>query len=167
MSKGPGWVEDKLQAILEAAGEEAAFPVQELGVLIYKIPEPGLPEKQHRLAVVRAANNIIRRGGNYAWAVSGPGRGRHKVLYVPDNVVAYAKARLLGDALCYWWDREGLQEALTRYARNMQPGGAWWRHVEILKAQRCGDQERVAMLKAESEAELAALAMRLRGYLGR
>ena len=37
------------------------------------------------------------------------------------------------------------------------PGGAWWRHVQIHIAERDGDVERVAQLKAEQEQSLAEL----------
>ena len=155
MSKGPGRVERKLREILEAAGEEAAFPVEELCSLVYGYPL----KKQHHLAVVRASNNIIKRGGNYAWFCYGPGRHNHKVLYVPDNGASYAKARIVGytSFSVHWWRKDQVEAELTRCSHLIEPGGAWWRDVEIVRAERCGDQDRAAMLTTERDAELAEL----------
>lgn len=58
-----------------------------------------------------------------------------------------------------------LRAALSdeRYRELVTPGGAWWRHVQIHRAERDGDAEKLAQLKAEQEECLAAATCRFFG----
>jgi hypothetical protein len=156
MSKGPGRVERELLYWLQRGGDEAAFALEQLCWFVYGPPDDGPPPKAQQIVIVRAANNIIRRGGNYAWHRWSGGRGSRKILYVPDNLVSYAKACIASNP--HSWVMDDWEETLQqpRYRDLMQPGGAWWRNVEIIKAERAGDADRVAALTAEPTAEHAA-----------
>src|SRR3954454_6203718 len=154
MSRGPGWVERTIAALFEG-DSEAAFTVEELCEQVYgKAREP-----QHRIVVARAGKNLIGRGANLAWFRWSLGRGSQLVLYVPDNVMSYAKARIKSDPIPHGGT---LEDALARHADYLQPGGVWWRYVEIHKAERAGDTERVELLRKQSAENLDQLAERLR-----
>jgi hypothetical protein len=195
MSRGPGKVERAIEALF-GADSEAAYAVEDMCEVIYRVavrPKGWRSEeqyrravvqaghaifqrgtnfnwqskKQHRIAVVRAANNLIRRGANLGWARWSAGRGSQLVLYVPDNVVSYAKARLKSDPLEPWWQGGAWLEAqLARDREYLEPDGAWWRLVEIEKARRAGEEDRVKLLEAQRDADLGSLAAGLRTLLG-
>jgi len=53
--------------------------------------------------------------------------------------------------------RERLTTPGTRGHKLIAEGGAWWRHTEMRRAQKCGDIETYNQLKEQGEAELAAI----------
>ena len=88
------------------------------------------------------------------------------------NVMSYAMARLKADFLNKYrsndrrtpkhWikDEAGFQASLRQGGKNhkhiIEPG-AWWNHTQQKIAERDGDHERAAELRAENEGEIAAI----------
>ena len=95
--------------------------------------------------------------------MTGDGFGRQFVFYRRDSVNSYAMARLKSDSgyrsndlrLPYHWikDEAELRQQLgnDRYRELMAPGGPWWLDVEIFLAERDGEAEKAAGLKAERQ----------------
>jgi len=95
--------------------------------------------------------------------MTGDGVGRQFVFYRRDSVNSYAMARLKSDSgyrsndlrLPYHWikDEAELRQQLgnDRYRELMAPGGPWWLDVEIFLAERDGEAEKAAGLKAERQ----------------
>jgi len=82
-------------------------------------------------------------------------------------VLSYAMARLKSISYRTNDKRRSLRENEDDLRAKIAPGGsdhelivrggAWWRHVEERIAKRDGDTDKVARLKAEGAAELAAM----------
>ena len=125
MSRGPGRVERAIAALF-GGDSEAAFTVAELCEQVYGEAR----EPQHRVVVARAGKNLIGRGINLAWFRWSRGRGSQLVLYVPDNVMSYAKARIKSDPIPH---RGNLEDALARHADYLNPaacGGGMSRSIK-------------------------------------
>jgi len=160
VSRGPGRVEREIEAAFLASPEEA-FSVAELGAIVY----PGLNrvEKRHRVAILRAADKVARRlwwkgavserpGGAViyfnllnvrSYTLGHMRRGLVNASVPVDQLLKFMEPPQFGDP---WrsrnqWDR-------------MQPGGAWWFHVEMNKAQKAGDLAEVERLRADLHAGL-------------
>lgn len=163
MSRGPGRIERAIAAILDTEPDNA-FTTEDLCDRIYS----GInrTEKKHRVAVLRAAANLMKRRDTvdcFRWSAS-------CAYYNRLSVLAYAMARLKADPMehyrskdVYRWNSTSeadLQATLAETGNNHRlivPGGAWWRHtqhaVAELEATRAGDTERLERVRAEAKAE--------------
>jgi hypothetical protein len=152
MSRGPGRIEREIAAILEAAPDNA-FSVPELSRRIYKSAE-----RKHRVAVIRAAKAIVRRGGNMDWCI-GPRRGGKLVFFTPDNVMSRGMAG--AKAGNFLGTDDQLRARLADpddIGKRIRPGGWNWFETELFIAERAGDRSRIAEMKTA----FAALEARLR-----
>jgi hypothetical protein len=162
MSRGPGKIERALDALFDAERDDA-FTLEELCERVY--PGVNRIEKKHRISVARAARRVLGRGPEiYCWR--GGGLGGELVYSRMDEVLSYAMGQLKADWFTYYRTKderilphrrkeEGDLRALLaegRYQDLVAPGGAWWRHVEMFRARRDGDHERLAPLLVEEEA---------------
>ncbi len=80
--------------------------------------------------------------------------GRQRVFYTPDNVLSYAMARLKIDVLQRRESDQQLKAKLREGGEHhdrVVEGGTWWRFVEMDKAKRDGDIERLTALTADAE----------------
>ena len=93
MSKGPGRIERAIADILDGEADNA-FTTEDLCERVY--PGVNRVEKKHRVAVLRAANGLVKRRDNTGcwW---GENLGRTRVYFNIDNVMSYAMARLKTD----------------------------------------------------------------------
>ena len=90
MSKGPGRIERAIAAILDGEPNNA-FTTEDLCERVY--PGVNRVEKKHRVAVLRAANKLVKRRDNTGcWRSESLGGTR--VYFNVDNVMSYAMARL-------------------------------------------------------------------------
>jgi hypothetical protein len=159
MSRGPGKIERAIEAIFDATRpEEAAFTVEELCERVYNVRAYRVAKK-HRVAVVRAAKVLVRRGGNYDWQGYG-GRGGALVLLRPDNVSAQATAEVKTWGV-YKWARYQAQWLRGRIEaedikEGMSPNGRYWLRAELAKAVRAGDEVRATEIRAEQARKNAA-----------
>jgi hypothetical protein len=164
MSKGPGKIERAIRALFDD-NPDRAFIVEELVERCY--PDANSIEKKHRVGVLRAAHKVVARDPDWQAWVIGEGRGHNVGLcfFNYDNVTSYALGRLIRMDVVYraWrqsrWHRyvrdyDALRALLDTENRRrlMAPGGAWHRHVEIHRAERDGNTDRLAQLTAEQEA---------------
>ena len=162
MSKGPGHVERTIEAAFTAS-PSATFTVEDLCAVAY--PGVNRVEKKHRVAVLRAADKAAARVG---WRGRRADRPGHAVIYFNlINVHSYALGKLRLDFLTGRYDLAELETRLSdpkahgsRYDW-IQPGGAWWRHVEIHKADLAGDGDASAAMHAELLAHVNAQMARL------
>ena len=159
MSRGPGRVERAIHEIWTNSPDDA-FIVEDLAAAY---PDINSVEKKHRVAVLRAAYKVATR---LNWSYMNCERpGSHVVFYNPISLRSYAISL---------WFRDFLYQSMTlaeighffdsgerrvgrldeRNRPLIEPGGTWWRHVEIEKARRAGDQQTVDLLRAEAAAEL-------------
>jgi hypothetical protein len=150
-----------------ARSPSETFTVEELGPIAY----PGLNrvEKKHRVAVLRAAYAGCRRTGWSSYASECP--GGHIVFFNPADLRSYAIARMRVDFVNHKWGEHRkksvpelvamLDDPKHRDHKLVQLGGAWWRHVEIEKAKRSGDQEKAAELQKQLQKEADAIAIGL------
>ena len=53
------------------------------------------------------------------------------------------------------------------YRRNLAPGGAWWCQVELFKAERAGEAERIAEIEALNEKRRKAFDMQMQAMMRR
>lgn len=154
MSRGPGRIE---RAIGEAftASPEQVFTVEHLCLICY----PGInrPEKRHRVAVIRAAENVCRRQ-HWDWA-----RRSTLVFFNTVNIRSYTRMAIYGPHM-----ERNLDYPKARHHEYTRPGGTWWYHVEIAKARVAGDDalaDRLsAELKIDNEDRMAALQERMAGH---
>ena len=158
MSRGPGRIARGIGDIFDAHRDNA-FTTEELCEQVY----PGVSvEKKHRICVIRASKNLALRRAEIDY-MTGDGVGRQFVFYRRDSVNSYAMARLKSDSgyrsndlrLPYHWikDEAELCRSLDddRHRELMAPGGSWWLDVEIFLAERDGEVEKAAELKAEKQ----------------
>ncbi|MGU3536816.1 hypothetical protein [Methylobacterium sp. A54F] len=146
------------------AQPSATFSIADLGPIAY----PGLNqvEKRHRVAILRAADKVGKRlwwsglrserpGGPIIYCnlldVRSYTLGRLRADHVAgaeplDRLESLLEEPRFGDPRRHWsqWDR-------------MQPGGAYWIHVEMAKARKTGDLAEVERLRVELEAGLRRL----------
>jgi hypothetical protein len=166
MSKGPGRIERAIAAILDAEPDNA-FTTEDLCKRIYKVEEV---EKRHRVAVLRAAANVMkRRDVMRIW--KSDTLGETKVYFDITNVMSYAMAAMKADFLFHYsnhnpnvWYTEGETEAELRakvlpggewHDRVKKPNGAWYRHSQEAKAEieakRAGNNVKLKKLQAKHE----------------
>jgi hypothetical protein len=88
----------------------------------------------------------------------GQSHGRALVFFRHDEVMSYGMARLKtigryrsNDPRSSWSnDEQALRRHLAERQHLVEPGGAWWEHVQMFLAERDGDADRLAELEAEA-----------------
>jgi hypothetical protein len=161
MSRGPGWVEQKVEAVFKANGDNA-FTTDDLCRRVYRPrSRKALPiEKKHRVAVIRAAKRVAERMG-WTWLMSW-GRGGTLVFADACNVMSYAMGReKCSNYFGVTYSDDKLRARLALGGRDHHfiiEGGAWWIHTQMAIADRNGDAARAALLQAELDKGLAAIA---------
>ena len=162
MSRGPG----RIQTAIENAfrrNPSATYAVDELALIAY--PALNRVEKKHRVAVIRAADAVARDLGWQGMRAERPG---HPVIYGNTlDLRSYATWNMRRDFLSGALTAEQIATALDdpkawhSQWSYVQPGGAWWKHVEINKARAAGDSAKadavVAELNASIDARLATM----------
>ena len=146
MSRGPGRIE---RAVVElvASDTDNAFTIREACRRIYGMDPV---QKKHLISVARAAKSAIKHGANI-WIDGVGGRGHSLVLCTPDNLTSYGMAKFKRDNTLWPWadDNEVRQRLAVSYHNYTAPGGLWWRQVELFKAKRAGETERVDEIETE------------------
>ncbi len=157
MSRGPG----RIQRAIEDAFRQhpsATYAVDELVLIAY----PGLNrvEKKHRVATIRAADAVAKDLGWQGIRAERPGQ---PVIYGnPLNLRSYATWKMRRDFITGALTVERLEAALDdpkawhSHWSWVQPGGAWWQHVEINKARAAGDNTSADTMVAELNTPIAA-----------
>lgn len=148
MSRGPGRIE---RAIEEAfvSNSSKTFSVEELCLVAY----PGINrlEKKHRVATLRAAHKPARRLGWSGRRAERP--GGEIVFFNLTDVRSYTLGKLRCTAaetsLSKLEERIDDPNVYLSEWKNVQPGGCWYRHVEIHKAELRGDEFESARLRKE------------------
>jgi hypothetical protein len=130
MSRGPGKIERAIERVLQT---DRSYSVEELALLAY----PGINriEKKHRVAVLRALENIGNRMLVYRFRAYEP-RKRHFVCN-GTSVRAYVHGIMRE---CWWNAGRSLRDidnilSNPQIQHVMEPGGLWWTDVEIHKAE--------------------------------
>ena len=95
MSRGPGRIERAIAAVLDGEANNA-FTTEDLCERVYS--GVNRVEKKHRVAVLRAANKLVKRRDNIG-CLRGGNLGGTTVYFNIDNVMSYAMARLKADSL--------------------------------------------------------------------
>ncbi|MFJ7441277.1 hypothetical protein ACIQW5_26945 [Methylorubrum thiocyanatum] len=155
MSRGPGRIERAIEAAF-LGSPSATFSVADLGPIAY----PGLNqvEKRHRVAILRAADKVARRLWWRGGVSEHPGGSVifFNLLDVRSYTMGKARLDLVNGSLPI-----DLIETLLEPPRfgcplrhrnqwdRMQPGGAYWLHVEMAKAQKAGDLVELERLRCE------------------
>jgi len=98
MSKGPGRIERAIAAALDAE-PDGAFTTDDLCDRVYR--GVNRIEKKHRVAVLRAASNLMKRRDNTGM-MQADNLGGTNVYYNINNVMSYALARLKADCLNHY-----------------------------------------------------------------
>jgi len=156
MSKGPGRIERAIRVAFTENGSRS-YSVMELAAIAY--PGVNRIEKKHRVSVIRAANNAANALGWWYWQAEAPG---HPLYYCnPLDVRSYALCRIRVSYLGSRDDQDHLERLLddpsvhnSRWAW-IQPGGAWFQHVEINRARREGDEAKADAMNVELNAGVA------------
>jgi hypothetical protein len=119
MSRGPGRIERAIAAILDGEADNA-FTTEDLCERVYS--GVNRVEKKHRVAVLRAANRLVKRRDNTdCWRSDNLGGTR--VYFNIDNVMSYVMARLKADNLNHYRsndDRWFLPSAMMRRLQSDQ-----------------------------------------------
>jgi hypothetical protein len=167
MGKGLGHVGRAIEAVLIAEPDNA-FTVDDLCDRVF----PGINriEKKHRVSIIRAAKTVAKHRANLkSWRSEQ--LGGTMIFRTADNVMSYGMARLKSDFLHNYRStdprcmpsritiEEQLRARLVEGGKDhrlMVPGGAWWDHVELWKAEQEGDSKTVANLKKKGERSHAA-----------
>src|SRR6185312_3972520 len=163
MSRGAG----RIQRAIEGAFRQnpsASYSVEELVAIAY--PGVNQVEKKHRVAVLRAAAAAAEACGWWYGKADRPG---HPMIYGnPLDVRSYATWNMRRDFLEGGLTPERLTAALddpgawpTRWEW-VQPGGAWWQHVQINQARRDGRHEEAEEIRERLNAGVAAKLSALR-----
>jgi hypothetical protein len=98
MSRGPGRIERAIAAILDGEADNA-FTTEDLCERVY--PGVNRVEKKHRVAVLRAANKLVKRRDNTG-CMRCENLGSTRVYFNIDNVMSYAMARLKTDVFNHY-----------------------------------------------------------------
>ena len=166
MSRGPGRIEQAIAKSFLSVGK--SFTIEDLFYIAY--PEAPQFERKHRVAIKRAASNVCYKTG---WdRMRRDNRGGGLIYFDPCDVISYASARLKGSEYRYQsqnkWSRgynpttdEEIFSQLEVGGRNhdlVKEGGTWWKHAEMARAKRDGDEVKYLHLKAENDAAIAAWA---------
>ena len=148
MSKGPGRIERAIAAILDGEADNA-FTTEDLCERVYS--GVNRVEKKHRVAVLRAANKLVKRRDNTGcWRSENLGGTR--VYFNIDNVMSYAMARLKADNLNHY--RSNDDRWFTPTAE-MVPGGDGLREglrLPVAPQQRGRAARRIGRRRAEPQA---------------
>jgi hypothetical protein len=171
MSRGPGRIERAIRELLDAH-PDLAFVTDDLVRHCY----PGIPaiERKHQVSVLRAAHKVITGDRDwYATRIDGQGRGW--VFVNAGNLQSYALGRLIDDGFLLYHSEKRAErfspgaapadrkDLLARLApggtehHTIQPGGGWFRHVQLHIAERDGDTAAATTLQAQQDAIMAAL----------
>jgi hypothetical protein len=138
MSRGAGHVGRAIKALFEA-DPSGTFSTDELVAAVY----PGVNhiEKKHRVAVHRAAKNLMTHMPQWKqWQCERRGYGgsdRGSVFVNVSDLHSYAIGRLRTDFLHARTSVDELTQMLNddeRTAALVAPGGPWWLHVEQAKS---------------------------------
>jgi len=151
MSKGPGHIERAIEKLFEAKPNDA-FSTRELCACVYA----ARVERKHRVAVIRAANNVRARMPDWH-AMGSDRRGHEAIFYNHASLMSYALARVKSG----WTSEKDIRASLKPggfYHDCVVEGGAWWRHVEMYLAERDGQTERAEALRRENDEDLARIA---------
>lgn len=170
MSRGPGRVQQAIQAIF-ASAPRSTFTVEDLAGLIY----PGSPvEKKHRVAILRAAalmgvtttkvepdgRSGFDAGAGSLWvAWLSERRGGSVLFFNCLNVASYASARIRVERNCSQAEAE---KKFASHREAIAPDGTWTRRVEIVRARHAGDDKLAAKLQKQADAELTRLSSSLK-----
>jgi hypothetical protein len=157
MSRGAGRIEREIRAAF-AADPDNAFTTDELVWIAF----PGVfpIEKKHRVSVLRAAKKLVARGDGLDFERRW-GQGGELVFFNRYNVMSYGMSCLKPNR--YHCDDE-LRARLKPGGRDhdaVAEGGAWWKRVRRWIAERDGDSELVAQMKAEEKAASARTTQRI------
>jgi len=158
-------VQRAIEALFDAERDNA-FTLAELCERIYGVRRVKDPESSdlmqwHRNVVTRALHKVATRRPEIQIQRS-HGHGRALVVFRHDEVMSYAMARLKTDnhyrsndrRLRWTHDEQALRKELAECRHLVEPGGAWWRHVQLFLAERDGDADRLAELQAEQAGDL-------------
>jgi len=189
MSRGHGKIQRAILAAFEAEPDNC-FLLSELCERVY----PGLNriDKKHRNAVARAAK-AIPSIDHWKREVLGSELVFYDPFNVMSYAMARLKSDRIGPGAAYrnndyrpvkkktwhghditsWRQYDITSDEIFREMlapggddhKHVVEGGAWWRHTEMRKAQARGDQDTVARLQAEADAELELLASRIQTTL--
>jgi hypothetical protein len=160
MSKHIVKIESEIAALF-AAEPDNAFTAEEICKRIF----PGLKHaaRKRRVEVLKAARNLMKREGNLSY-IRSSARGHTVIFFKETCVISYAMAcqkrwpwRPKSDAEL----RARLSEGGEHF-KDIQPGGAWWRHTQMRIAKREGDVNRFEELRAEQDESLASMAAAIR-----
>jgi hypothetical protein len=171
MSKGPGRIERAIRQLFDT-NPDRAFITDELVEHCYPGAGSRFPiEKRHTVSVLRAAHKIIARDPDWQERKIGDVGNLGLCFVNMDNVESYALGRLIADDFVYKsrrpsplrprcfeiWDFAELRARLDddQHRELMAPGGSWHCHVEMHRAERDGNTERLALLQAEQKAGMA------------
>jgi hypothetical protein len=150
----------RLQKAIEAAFRQnpsKTYSVEELAPIAY--PELGEIEKKHRVAILRAASAASEACG---WCYRCAERPGHPMIYGnPTDLRSYATWHMRLDCLTGDMAPDQLATAFDdpndAAWKRVQPGGAWWCHVEIYNARAAGDAERAKQVEEELAASIEAM----------
>jgi hypothetical protein len=130
MSRGPGRIERAIAAVLDAEPDNAVT-TDDLCDRVYR--GVNRIEKKHRVAVLRAARNLMKRRDTMACSESDT-LGGMMVFYNKDNVMSYAMSRLKGDGLNHYrsnddrWFRPERKPKWFRRAMGYEKGYVYQNH---------------------------------------
>jgi hypothetical protein len=138
MSRGPGRIERAIAAILDGEADNA-FTTEDLCDRVY--PGVNRVEKKHRVAVLRAANKLVKRRDNTG-CMRCENLGGTRVYFNIDNVMSHAMACLKADC----------------FNRYRSKDDRWFSPSAFLRAAKPDQfrKDRVYQWKRYSEAELRA-----------
>ena len=163
MSRGPGRVQSAINELF-TRHPDRSYTIEELCELVYG--ETWI-EKRHRVAVLRAAKSVAKRHPDMViWRSEQ--KGGTLIFVNHRNVMSYGTAFLKGmfgetDTKA----RRTLRED-DRYAKMIEEGGHWWRHVQEWIAEQDCDvalKETLRPLQEAAERESAAAIAALRQVL--
>ena len=177
MSRGPGKIERAILALMQEQPDHA-WTTEDLAENIYA--GANKIEKKHRVSILRAMQSVTKNDPDwFLWRSEI--RGGTIVLMNYASVRSYGLARLKTDFVFYYRGKDprtpkhfiGSEADMTECLNDCShkdakghlvvPGGHWWRHVQQHIAERDGNDERAAELKAENEMAMAPLKALLAG----
>ena len=149
MSRGPGRIERAVRQLMtdEPGG---AWTVEDIAEKVYPVTRTTGVEKKHRVSVVRALKRITENDVDWVLWRSIT-RGGTLVLVNLGNLQSYALGNLKADNFEDYRRKDGRYVSATendlkkqlesdgRKHEYIEPGGAWWRHVQIHIARRDGN----------------------------
>lgn len=173
MSRGPGRIERAIDAAF-AAEPDGAFTVERLAGMAY--PEAGRIERRHRVAVLRAARNVLERRPEWRMERS-RAEGGIAALYRADSARSIAlKDLIFGQTWCcpYPLPYDALVASLAEggsNTRRLDPGSWARREAAIARARLDGREAEADRLQAEHDEErrrkMAEIAAQVRAAWGR